>query len=385
MGIFRMVAPKGDKGDTGPPGSLVEVGSANYDITTPGTYVGGSGGGIDISDVDENSVLAFTVGGVGLIGPRLYWLFGNFIRDRDVGDMDISDVEPGAGNLTIYTASSSVSIAFGRDSNDKLAVTMDARLSDPMPLTLYKMGSTTVPPLQPHISGFISTSGSLSPVAGSIGTLSYGVEWSISQSSHLGAARIVGFKGTAANPTSVAVLKTLASSEYAHGSGNVVIPGGVSLAADGVYTLRLEIYHENDDPATQLPRGYQDIRITAHDAATADYHIGNLLYRAADDTVAKQIARITDFSGDTETTSIRPTRLTINAPEDTNEYRPYLIVKATATQPTGFTSANLPATSSFYPVQDKTISSVAYKVYLVTQDWRLTHEDNGDYFGIEYG
>jgi len=62
----------------------------------------------------------------------------------------------------------------------------------------------------------------------------------------------------------------------------------------------------------------------------------------------------------------------------------YLIVKADQTQPTGFTSVGLPANRTFYPAQDLTIASVAYKVYLMTQDWRVEADDNGDYFGLSY-
>ena len=386
LSIFQVLAPKGDKGDAGPPGSLVEVGSANYSIATAGVYVAGSGDGIDISDVDDNSVLAFIVGGATLSGARLYWFLGNSIRDRVAGFAGTGDVDTNADAIAIGNSSATFRIAFGRDSNDKLTIATSNQFVDPTPLTLYKMGSTTVPPpdLHPSISSWAITSGNTSPVAGSIGTLVYGVAWAIAQSSHVGAARIVGFKGTAANPTSVAVLKTLTAAEYAHGAGSVTIPGGVSLAANETYSLRIEVYGENQDVATELPRSYQDARITAHAAATANYHIGRIQYRAADDTVAKQIARITDFTGDVSTSADAPSRITINAPDDSNEYQMYLIAKASETQPTGFTSNGLPATNSFYAAQDLTIATVAYKVYLLRQEWRVTDDDNGDFFGVSY-
>ena len=240
------------------------------------------------------------------------------------------------------------------------------------------------PALLPHISSFSITSGNTTPVAGAIGTVQYGVAWNIAQSSHVAAARIVGFKGTDANPSSVAVLRALTAAEYAHGAGNVTIPSGVTLAANETYTVRLEVYSAGQTPATDTPRSYQDARITAHAAAAAAYHVGRIQYRSADDTVAKQIARITDFTGDTATSADPPARITINAPDDSNEYQMYLIAKASETQPTGFTSNGLPATNSFYAAQDLTIASVAYKVYLLRQEWRVTDDDNGDFFGVSY-
>ena len=272
LGIFRMVAPKGDKGDKGDPGNLEEVGSANYSVQTNRYRVGD----IDKGDIEDGTVLAVRLDDPD-IGPELHWLLGEDINDG-VTDNGVVANNTHFAKVPV-SGSSTAGLFLGWTSAGKLAFASTVGTIDPAPLTLYKMGTTAAPERQLHISGFSSTRGNLSPVAGAIGTLSYGVEWSIAQSSHLGAARIVGFKGTAANPNSVAVLKTLASAEYAHGSGDVVIPGGVSLAAGETYTLRLEIYHENDDPATQLPRGYQDIRITAHAATAANYHVGYLLYR----------------------------------------------------------------------------------------------------------
>ena len=137
---------------------------------------------------------------------------------------------------------------------------------------VYQLGtlSSAPPSLHPHVSAFGLT-GNIDPVAGSIGTLVYGYSYEVSQSSHVSAARIVGFKGTAANPTSVAVLKTIAAADYHGGSGSVTIPGGVSLAADETYTVRLEVYESPLDPATDLPTSYKDARITAVAAASKRY------------------------------------------------------------------------------------------------------------------
>jgi len=240
------------------------------------------------------------------------------------------------------------------------------------------------PSLMPHISSFSATRGNLSPAAGAIGTVRYGVEWRIAQSSHVAAARIVGFKGVAANPSSVAVLKTIAAAEYAHGTSDVAIPSGVTLAANETYTLRLEAYSAGQTPATDTPRSYQDIRITAHAAASAAYHVGVVRYMSSDADGAATAARITDLTGDTATSPSLPSRLTIAVPAAPSgaEWQLYLLAKASEPQPAGFTSAGLPANNAFYDAEDVTIATVAYKAYILKPSQRLTTADNGDYFGV---
>ena len=230
--FFALQAPQGAKGDTGAPGSLVEVGSANYAVTG-NRYAAGAGSGIDASAIEDGDVLAVRLGDTG-IGPRLIWLLGADINDNETaGDAATA----GTHFATAAVSGTTVLLYAGRDANGKLLFTASSGSIDPTPLTLYRMGSTTAPALQPHVSSFAITSGNASPVAGSIENDVYGVAWAIAQSSHAGPVRIVAFKGTAANPTSVSVLKTLADAEKAHGSASVTMPA-ITLAAGETPTHR---------------------------------------------------------------------------------------------------------------------------------------------------
>ena len=234
---------------------------------------------------------------------------------------------------------------------------------------------------RPHISLFRSTSGNLTPVAGDIGGTTYGYEYAIAQSAHAGAARIIGFKGSTKPSGSANVLATLA--DLAHGSGTVDIPtAGATLAADEVYTLRLQVFAEGVTPVADTnPDSYQDIVIRAHAAAGASYHWGYVQYDSNDADAAATAARV-DFANDISTATALPSTVTITVPADTNEYQLYLAVKSDEAQPAGFTSAGVNASGSFYAAQTRTVSSVEYKIYILKPLFRVTSDDNGDTFGV---
>ena len=265
-------------------------------------------------------------------------------------------------------------------------------LSDPAPLVLYKFaggeaGGPAGDPNQttPQITTFRATDGELAPSAGSIAGDHYTVEWAVAQSSHLEALRIVGFKGTDKEPSSVSVISTLQSGVYAHGTARIAIPTGVTLAADEIYTLRLEGYAEGQTVASDQPRSYQDIRITAHAAATANYHVGYIEWKTADGNSAAgtvPLGRLTNFDNDTDTAVSIPSSMEIDVPEDNKEYYIYLACRKNLTQPTGFTSNGLGATGSFYDAQRKNVGGATYEFYILRATWRVTHDNNGDTFGI---
>ena len=234
---------------------------------------------------------------------------------------------------------------------------------------------------RPHISLFRSTSGNLTPVAADIGGTTYGYEYAIAQSAHAGAARIIGFKGSTKPTGSANVLATL--TDLAHGSGTVDIPtAGATLAADEVYTLRLQVFAEGVAPGVDTnPDSYQDIVIRAHAAASASVHWGYVEYDSDDADVAATAARI-DFANDISTATALPSTVTITVPADTNEYQLYLAVKSDEAQPAGFTSAGVNASGSFYAAQTRTVSSVEYKIYILKPLFRVTSDDNGDTFGV---
>ena len=206
--------------------------------------------------------------------------------------------------------------AYDSDGREAITLGENWQLSSPSIAVLQNgnvLGRRT-PVVVPHVSGFGLTSGNLSPAAGSIGTLVYGYNYEVSQSSHASAMRVVGFKGTDANPDTVAVLATIAEADFHKGTGSVVIPSGVSLAADESYTVRLEVYETGQTPATDQPVSYKDARITAHAVATANYHVGYVAYDSDDADAAATLARITDFSNDTATSADLPSSMAINLP-----------------------------------------------------------------------
>ena len=234
---------------------------------------------------------------------------------------------------------------------------------------------------RPHISLFRSTSGNLTPVAGDIGGTTYGYEYAIAQSAHAGAARIIGFKGSTKPTGSANVLATL--TDLAHGSGTVDIPtAGATLAADEVYTLRLQVFAEGVTPGVDTnPDSYQDVVIRAHAAATAEIHWTYVQYDSNDADAAATAARV-DFANDIATYRALPDTVTITVPADTNEYQLALSVKSDQGQPGGFTSAGVNASGSFYAAQTRTVSSVEYKIYVLKPLFRVTSDDNGDTFGV---
>ncbi len=235
----------------------------------------------------------------------------------------------------------------------------------------------------PSITEFTLT-GDLMPAAGDIGGDSYDFETAIAHSTLVTAARLVGFTGTTPGGA-VTVLRNLTQAEFHAATGRITLPGSIVLAADGIYTVRLEVYGTGQTVGTDDALTHQDRRITAHTPATAAYHMGAVQYSASDAGVADTLARITDFSGDYATggtaTSL-PSTLPISVPADSNDYQVYLFAKADQAQPTGFTSAGLPATASFYAAQDKTIGGVAYKVFILKPIYRVTSADNGQSFGV---
>ena len=239
-----------------------------------------------------------------------------------------------------------------------------------------------VPAARPHISSFDLVAGNQSPVAGDIGGNQYAFTYAIAQGNHAGSARIIGFKGDTQPTDSVEVLATL--SDLDHGGGTVTIPDNTMLADGEKYRLRIQVFGEGitNPGAATADASHQDIVITAHAAATALYHSGRVVYDASDADAAATLARIADFTGDTATSNELPSRLTINVPDDGNHYQLYIMAQEDATQPANFTSAGLPATASFYNAQEATYSTVTYNVWILRPEYRVTSDDNGDYFGI---
>ena len=371
--LFAKMVAKGKQGEPGPPTGFVEIGAASWTISTANQYTVGGGGGITDATLQPGTVLGVVYGNAAFT-PDMRLLFASQLPIRQAGGN-------AAGDDAMGRNFAGQSYRLARDANGRILVAVSSTTLAPAPLTLYRVGSAAAPAQSAHITGFSATSGELNPIAtGSAQTLTYGLEWSIAQSSHLGAARIVSFIGTAANPTSVAVLHTLSESEYAHGDAQV--SRSVNLNAGQIMTIRLEIYGPNDDPSTDLPRGYQDIRVTFHAPAAAKYRVLYVRYDASDADAAATIARI---SADPYYTSAsRPATMTIQVPSDSNEYQICFEAEADAAQPAGFSNSGIDAGNTFYPVENHVVGSVTYKAYLLRPEFRVDSGSNGDEYGISY-
>ena len=243
-------------------------------------------------------------------------------------------------------------------------------------IIVQRIGTTSessggaTPDVQPSILDFDVT-GARSVVAGNIaGARNYTIE--ISQSEHIGTARVIGFIGTEHDPTSPTVLVNnaaiIAAGGYHHATGTLTIPA-TTLAGGQIYTIRLEVYPDGV-PDTGAPPIYHDFRITAH-AAQASVHFGSMPFFQSDDTTETTDANLTDFTGDiSSATAVNGTWTIADLQESDGERRLYWAVPATAAQPVNWTNAGAnvngiidrPASSS----DTQTIGGVAYLVYVTS-------------------
>ena len=226
----------------------------------------------------------------------------------------------------------------------------------------------------PHITSFDSISGDRTPAAGSIANEVYGYSYTIAQGSHVGAARIIGFKGSTKPSGSVNVLATLTDTD--HGAGSVNIPADVTLAANEQYRIRLQIFAEGVTPGPDTePLNYQDIVIRAHAPTTAAYHWGRVA-RVENQDAATYAAAIVFSTDDLETGTTLDTTDGYDAtPDTTGNWIFYLAAQDGQTQPTGWTSGGFPANAVFQDSVDQDFSSVTYKVYIMNDAFYRTADD----------
>ena len=216
--------------------------------------------------------------------------------------------------------------------------------------------------ITPHILRFDVT-GNDAPAPGDISGERYHYELAISQSEHVGSARIVGFLGTSRDPTTVSVLKTVAS--YTKEAGTITIPNSTTLANAGdTYTLRLEVYEEGRQPPHDAPTRYHDFHITAR-AATAAVRFVRVPARisGARPTGANLLTNSTTIAtrgsvfGEWEVAGI---------PNDGADWLIGWIVPANQSLPNQFISGGLNIDNAVADPFTLSDSSVDYQVYLFT-------------------
>ena len=237
---------------------------------------------------------------------------------------------------------------------------------------IYYTGATTPgsitppPPVTPHIRTWRVTGDQTVP-AGSIQGRTYDFESQISQSSHVSAARVVGFVGTAGDPPSVAQLHVI--SDYSDETGTLTLPN-VTLTANQIYTLRLEVY-ETGKTFADTPTLYADYRITAV-AATLRTHFGYIL--ATQDETDIQ-ASGTDISTSADAAGSYTVALPAQPPN--TDYRMFWRVPTANTQPTAFTTSGFAFTSTVEVVENVTINGASYTVYMTEADSPFDNSSNG--------
>ena len=238
-------------------------------------------------------------------------------------------------------------------------------------ISLYPLGRPTqTQPVvtHPYITTFEDISGDLDPAAGSIAAQVIGYSYRIAQAAHAGAARIIGFKGDTKPAGTTVTLATL--TDLDHGAGSVTIPAMTTLAAGEKYRIRLQVFDAGVMPAADtIPASYQDIVITAHAAASANYHWGRIGVDASDADAAATAARIVFADDDFDTGDELADSYSATPPNaGTDLYQFYLAVKDGSIEPTGFNSGGLNADAAFQAPVTRTISGTDFKFWILTAD-----------------
>ena len=337
------------------PGAL---GTATFDLDGTAqsvTLTDDTSGANIICPPDGWIVAVVTVPGVGLNGSVSFQLAED-LRNADEDD-----------TLTagLYTDSDN-NIILGLAEQDGGATTDNKAL-------IFHTGTVTAsssgaqPVINPSILEF-NVTGDSHVTGASIADKVYTYDSRISQSSHVGAARIVGFAGSGANPPNVSSLATL--TDYAHDTGSIRIPVGTTLASVGdVYTIRLEVY-PTGTPITTAPTIYHDYRIERI-APSAQVHFGYV--RGGADYA--RAALLVDFANDIgdPRAGVAGNYTVDDIPDDTNLYRLYWAVPSNITQPSGweisgFTIANSVDTAG----QSRDIGSDTYIIYVTDEAYDST-------------
>ena len=323
----------------------------------PGSVDGSSDPAYDgvLSPVAETifSVVAVPSGGAEL---RFRLERGNVFASQQIAPTGTAGIDPARA---------------GRDDNIEDGLTPWGYYADVPSISMFPLGRPTQSApivVHPHIGSFEIISGNVNPVAGSIAGNTFGYSYTIAQGGHVGAARIIGFEGATKPQGSATVLATL--TDFNLGAGTVDIPSNITLAADEFYTLRLQVFDAGVTPTADTePVGYHDIRITAHAAATANYHWGRIVVDSGDADAAATAARVVFADDDITTGNAIAASYTAAPPSmGTDLYQFYLAVKDGSPEPVGWNSAGLAADSAFQAAVTRTISSVDWKFFITTAD-----------------
>ena len=357
--LYESVA--GEKGDAG------DDGSTNFEPDDLGEHtfnLAGTAAEIALTDASNTAIICpdngyiiatMDVPGLGLTGA-IQWMLAEDLRDA------ASDEALTAGFYT--SASNQIFFHAGMQSGPINGNTILIQHVGDTEDDTSGAESTVLP----SIAQFEVT-GDLFPAPGSIGGDSYTYHLAISQSGHASAARIVGFAGTETNPSSVAVLRNVATLHSEQGT--VSIPAGVMLAAAGdIYTIRLEVYGRGV-AVTEEPTAYHDARITAREAATASVHFGHI-------PATSGATDITDFTDDISTGGSAFADWTVaGIVAGDGDRRLYWLVPRSLPQPGRYEADGFNISSSVEAAVQVTIASIDYNAYLTEADGPYDSTSNG--------
>ena len=337
------------------------IGTATFDLT-------GSAQNIALTDDTTSAAIVapaegwviavVTVPGLGLNGSVI-WMLAEDLRAADADN---------ALSASLYTNSAN-QVFFGAGDQDGGA-TMGNRIILHHTGTITESSGGAQPIINPSILEFDVT-GDATVTDADLTRKRYSYVSRISQSAHVGSARIVGFLGTAANPSNVDELATL--SNYFRDEGSFLLPARMLAAVRDIYTIREEVYPIGT-PDTTAPTIYHDFRIQRV-APTGQLHFGYV--RGGADYAAA--ALLVDFANDIgDPRDATAGDYTVSGiPADTQLYRLFWAVPDTFTQPTGWTVAGFPITNSLDTTgQSRTIGGVDYTIYVTDSSYDST--SNGD-------
>ena len=345
----------------------VDIGTDTFDLGGTATQVAltddTSGNAIVIPD--SGYILTITtVPGLGIRGE---------VQLHLAEDLQAAEMEDGLA-AQFYTNTDN-ELIFGAGAQTGGTATVGNKI------IVQRIGSTTdttsggAPVINPSILRFDVT-GENHPSVASIAGDVFNVVGEISQSGHVGTADIVGFAGTAHDPTTVSTLlsdtQIQAAGGYHHFTGRLTIPVGTMLAnVNDVYTIRLRVWPTGGDTSV-APTIYHDYRITRV-AAAAVTHFGHIPFLRSDGSTHTDASDVTGFANDISTAGSAIGDWTITGLQEADgERRLYWAVPASDTQPAVWINSGTTVTDIIdvpSGAQDIGTPAVSYRVYVTNRQF----------------
>ena len=343
----------------------MDIGTDTFDLNGSATQVAltddTSGEAIVIPD--SGYILTITtVPGLGLRGA---------VQLHLAEDLQVQTMESGL-QAQFYTNTDN-ELIFGAAAQTGGTATMGNKI------IVQRVGSTTestsgaTPVINPSILRFDVT-GENHPSVASIAGDVFDIVGEISQSGHVGSADVVGFAGTAHDPSVVSTLlsdaQITASGGYHHFTGRLTIPVGTELTNVGdIYTIRLRVWPTGGDTSV-APTIYHDYRITRV-ASAAVTHFGHMPFLRSGSSVHTDASDLADFTNDFSTAGSAIGNWTITGlAEGDGERRLYWAVPATDTQPAVWINDGSTVTDIIdVPSGAQDIGGTSYLVYVTNRQF----------------